>query len=338
MRQFFLKRLSNPRCIPTPLFPKPTNFRDPSCHFNFSTHSHNEFNSSEKTKTALVLGSSGCLGKTVTDHLGKYLDMQVIGADVVNLDNGDKDSSSSSSLDAFVPIPTWEQHPGVGDVTEALVRGLCDVLDEDEEIDVIICASGGWEGDPELSNAHTTNQEEYIAEAKAYGNTIDKMMEKNLFPVLASGYAADRFMAEEGLFVVIGATAALSPTPGMMGYGLSKVGAHHFVQTMGEISGKSLTTKSRRRKARSLRKDKEYLDTLSIVGILPTTLDTPSNRNAMPHADFTQWTKPQDIANEIGKWIQMPPLRPHSGALVKVFPTTTKTGSGSSGASFNVVR
>jgi dihydropteridine reductase len=119
----------------------------------------------------------------------------------------------------------------------------------------------------------------------------------------------------------------------MLGYGLSKVGAHHYIQTIGEMSGKSVTTKSRRKKARALRKDNEYLDTLSIVGILPTTIDTPANRNAMPDADFNQWTKPQDIATEIGTWIKMPPLRPHSGSLVKVFPN--KTGGG---ASFNLVR
>jgi dihydropteridine reductase len=135
------------------------------------------------------------------------------------------------------------------------------------------------------------------------------------------------------LFVVIGATVALSPTPGMLGYGLSKTGVHHFIQTVGEICGKSVTTKSRRKKARKLRKDNEYLDTLSIVGILPTTVDTPNNRDAMPEADFSLWTQPQDIAAEIGTWIQISAMRPHSGSLVKVFPN--KTGGG---ASFNLVR
>jgi dihydropteridine reductase len=119
----------------------------------------------------------------------------------------------------------------------------------------------------------------------------------------------------------------------MLGYGLSKTGVHHFIQTVGEICGKSVTTKSRRKKARKLRKDNEYLDTLSIVGILPTTVDTPNNRDAMPEADFSLWTQPQDIAAEIGTWIQISAMRPHSGSLVKVFPN--KTGGG---ASFNLVR
>jgi dihydropteridine reductase len=119
----------------------------------------------------------------------------------------------------------------------------------------------------------------------------------------------------------------------MLGYGLSKVGAHHFVHTLGETTGKSIATKSRRRQARRLRKDSEYLDTLSAVGILPTTIDTPSNRDAMPKADFNQWTKPIDIAKEIGTWIKTPPLRPHSGSLVKVHPA-----SRGDGATFTLVR
>lgn len=135
-----------------------------------------------------------------------------------------------------------------------------------------------------------------------------------------------------GLFVVIGATVALSPTPGMLGYGLSKAGVHHFIQTLGETTGKAITTRSRRQKARRLRKDSEYLDSLSVVGILPTTIDTPSNRVAMPHADFNDWTKPIDIAKEIGTWIRKPPLRPHSGSLVKVHPSKEE------GATFTVVR
>ena len=134
------------------------------------------------------------------------------------------------------------------------------------------------------------------------------------------------FCHPSGLFVAIGATAALSATPGMLAYGLSKVGTHHFVQTLGETTGKSTTLRSMRQKARRLRKHSQYLDDLSVVGILPTTIDTPSNRKATPEANFDSWTKPEDIAKEIGYWIARPPMRPHSGSLMKVFPA--KDGGG----------
>lgn len=118
----------------------------------------------------------------------------------------------------------------------------------------------------------------------------------------------------------------------MLAYGLSKGGTHHFIQTLGETTGKAVTTRSKRQKARRLRKNSEYLDSLSVVGILPTTIDTPSNRKGMPEADFSMWTKPADIAKKIGGWIEEPALRPHSGALIKVHPA--KDG----GAAFTLAR
>lgn len=33
--------------------------------------------------------------------------------------------------------------------------------------------------------------------------------------------------------------------------------------------------------------------------VVPSTIDTPQNRNAMPDADFSNWVKPEDIANVI---------------------------------------
>ena len=125
--------------------------------------------------------------------------------------------------------------------------------------------------------------------------------------------------------MAIGATPALSATPGMMGYGLSKAATHHIVQTLGACTGKSMETKTKRKAGRHFRQFAENLDTLSVVGVLPTTIDTPTNRTGMPDADFTKWTKPRDIAEEIGRWAMNPPLRPHSGSLVKV--ATTEKGS-----------
>ena len=94
---------------------------------------------------------------------------------------------------------------------------------------------------------------------------------------------------------------------------------------MGANTGKSLETRVKRREGRRFRQFAAQLDTMSVVGILPTTIDTPSNRQANPTADTDGWTKPHDIAVEIGRWVDAPQLRPHSGALVKV--TSTEEGS-----------
>lgn len=158
----------------------------------FSSYEGDGYHSSEEQKTALVLGCSGALGRTLTRHLSKNLDMHVIGVDVVDLPSG-----QDSYLDTFISIPAGNRLTGVGGATEALVSSLCDVMDGGEEIDVIVCASGGWEGDPAVPGA-ASGEDDFIAGAKAYGETIDKMMEMNLAPVLAAGYAANRFMADAG--------------------------------------------------------------------------------------------------------------------------------------------
>jgi hypothetical protein len=118
--------------------------------------------------------------------------MQVLGADVVDLPD-----DTDTSLDAFISIPTSNERPALGDVTAALVQGISDALADGEEIDAIICAQGGWQGDPPLPKPDVS-LEEFIRGAKEYGENIDKMMQMNLNPVLAANYAANMFMAEEG--------------------------------------------------------------------------------------------------------------------------------------------
>lgn len=146
-----------------------------------------------RQKVALVLGSSGALGKAVTTHLDRNLGMQVLGADIVKL----PDDEPGSPLDAFIELPKLQSPASLGDLTVSLVQGISDVLDDGEEIDAIICASGGWMGDPPLPKSDAT-EEDFLRGAREYGETMHKMLDMNLYPVLAAGYAANRFMADEG--------------------------------------------------------------------------------------------------------------------------------------------
>lgn len=272
-------------------------------------------------KTALVVGSSGVLGSAVARHLSR-MNINVIGADI-------QEVSETAQLYDFVPLPHPSQgDASLGEVTRRLTTGVQHVLGEDGTLDAIIVASGGWEGDPPFVEDETIEDG-----ALAYGDSIDRMMKMNLQPVVSAGYVAQHFMnpTNGGLFVVIGATAALSPTPGMMGYGLSKTACHHFVQSFGTMTGAALHTKAQRKKSLKLRKNLASLDDLTVVGILPTKIDTPTNREAEPKADFAKWTDPRDMAKEIGDWVTDEHLRPHSGSLVKVFP-------GADGATFQLAR
>ena len=90
-------------------------------------------------KTALVIGSSGALGSTVSKYLSRELGMAVIGADILELPNDF--NSSDWELDGFITLPTMTQRPSVADVTVDLALGLNDILGEEDEIDLIVCAS-----------------------------------------------------------------------------------------------------------------------------------------------------------------------------------------------------
>lgn len=229
-------------------------------------------------------------------------------------------------------------------------------------LDAIVCAAGGWCGDPvppPFSAHHPSATEgrrrslpELLEGAVAHADAVESMRRMNFDPVVAAAYLAQHFMVRAGddgdgdgdagggghhggLLVVIGATAALQPTPGMLAYGLSKSAAHFCVQTLGACTGGGAGgSKAMRQAGRAARHHLPSLDDLTVVGILPTMLDTAANRaqqkqppqqhgTAPPDADAATaaaaWTKPEHIAAEIGRWITTPPLRPHSGALVKVY-------------------
>ena len=319
-----------------------------------SVHQNNQ-----KKKTALVLGSSGALGSSVAHHLSQSLGMRVLGADVMELPNDL--AAGGWELDGFIELQQRDENNNTGsclaELCVELVRGVefClrdlranqqdyDDDDDGEEatslqgLDAIVCANGGWHGDPPVPsfNAGDDASSRYkLIEAGAldYANTISDMMHMNLHPVLAAGYVAQHFCNPTGssIMVVMGATAALSPTPGMLGYGLAKAATHHLVQTLGASTGPSLESKSVRKAGRKTRQKLPALDELTVVGILPTMIDTEANRRADPNGSFDQWTKPHHIAREIGTWIEKPPLRPHSGSLIKVYQ---KAGA----ASFELVR
>jgi NAD(P)-dependent dehydrogenase (short-subunit alcohol dehydrogenase family) len=145
-----------------------------------------------RQRIALVLGSSGCLGNAVAHHFSTSLGIKILGADVVS-----PSDDFRTALHSFIQLPAYDHPAAVSDVTRSLVEGLDGVLEDGEELDAIICANGGWIGDPKLPNPDDTD-DNFMAGIKDYGDIINKMLEMNLFPVLAAGYAANKFMADEG--------------------------------------------------------------------------------------------------------------------------------------------
>ncbi|HYW61611.1 MAG TPA: 3-oxoacyl-ACP reductase FabG [Bradyrhizobium sp.] len=80
-----------------------------------------------------------------------------------------------------------------------------------------------------------------------------------------------------GRIVNIGAIGALQAGSGMGPYAASKAGVHRLTEALAaELKGK-----------------------VTVNAVLPSTIDTPANRAAMPTADFTKWVSAEELANVI---------------------------------------
>uniref|UniRef100_A0A8C4TUE5 Dihydropteridine reductase n=1 Tax=Falco tinnunculus TaxID=100819 RepID=A0A8C4TUE5_FALTI len=161
----------------------------------------------------------------------------------------------------------------------------------EEKVDAILCVAGGWAGGS--------------AKAKSLYNNCDLMWKQSVWTSTISSHLATKHLKEGGLLTLTGAQAALSGTPGMIGYGMAKGAVHQLCQSLaGANSG--LPSGS------------------AAVAILPVTLDTPANRKSMPGADFSSWTSLEFIAETFYNWITGK-NRPNSGSLIQVITTGGKT-------------
>ena len=102
--------------------------------------------------------------------------------------------------------------------------------------------------------------------------------------------------ASEGRIINIGAGAAVKTGMGMGAYAASKSGVHRLTEALAEeVAGTSLT----------------------VNAILPSIIDTPTNRKDMPDADFSDWVQPGAIADVI-MFLASPASRAITGGLIPV--------------------
>lgn len=102
--------------------------------------------------------------------------------------------------------------------------------------------------------------------------------------------------ASEGRIINIGAGAAVKADMGMGAYAASKAGIHKLTESLSEeLAGSSIT----------------------VNAILPSIIDTPTNREDMPDADFSDWVQPDAIADVI-LFLASPAARAINGGLIPV--------------------
>lgn len=137
---------------------------------------------------------------------------------------------------------------------------------------------------------------------KVEGTTLEdfeEMLRLNLVPAFNLAHAAMPRLVQEGggAFVCVSARAALQPFSGASGYITAKAAVLAFVNVL----------------------DAEYRQAgVRCNAVLPSVIDTPANRTAMPDADSSKWVPPEQIARVI-RFLCSEDSEPTSGAAVPVY-------------------
>ncbi|MGC1366477.1 MAG: SDR family NAD(P)-dependent oxidoreductase [Candidatus Acidiferrum sp.] len=219
---------------------------------------------SADNKVVLVAGGTGGLGRAVS------LAFVESGARVtVTFQRpGDLDELKKAASAKLVNADGSSLDGHAVDVTdEAAVAKLMDrIVERNGCLDCLVNAVGGYAGGTKLWELET------------------KVFEQQLALNLRAGFvlarAAARVMVKQGsgAIVNVASKAAVDHAAGAAAYAASKAAAVAMIDCLAaDLKGTGVRANS----------------------ILPSIIDTPANRKAMPKANFASWPKPEEIARVI---------------------------------------
>jgi NAD(P)-dependent dehydrogenase (short-subunit alcohol dehydrogenase family) len=103
--------------------------------------------------------------------------------------------------------------------------------------------------------------------------------------------------AGEGRLIAVGSRAGEEPPATVAAYSASKAALHALVRSLAaEIRNSGVTANV----------------------VMPSTIDTPENRAAMPDQDFSRWVRPESIASLI-LWLASPAAADVNGARIPIY-------------------
>lgn len=167
---------------------------------------------------------------------------------------------------------------------DKLIQALDGPLRDLGRVDVLCHLAGGFQAG---SAAHETAAQDW-----------DLMMDLNARSLMhiAAAVVPHMLAQRQGRIVAVGAMAGLKGAAGMGAYAASKSALMRLVESMsGELRDHGI----------------------NVNCVLPSTLDTPGNRTAMPDADPSRWVGLDALAEVIG-FLASDAARAVHGALVPV--------------------
>ena len=175
----------------------------------------------------------------------------------------------------------------------------------------VVVAAGGWAG----GDAHESGFLESVmfmwrcnALSAAAGATL-----ASFGLPLPSSHPTREGAHLPATLVFTGAAAARggSATPGMLGYGMAKAATHQLASSLrvlaSSVADKETEELQEEQGIVGEGKEEPYCGIIgtgrtTVLAVLPQTIDTPANREGMPGADFSSWTRPEAIATAIGQF------------------------------------
>lgn len=198
--------------------------------------------------------------------------------------SGDKVARIDYAQQPSEPVTGALDIGGVDLTASAATQAAVDkVLAAHGSIDVLVNVAGGFAWETLEGGSLDT-----FARMHAMNLVTNATITKLALPALKA--------SASGRIINIGAGGAIKAAMGMGAYAASKAGVHRLTEALAEeLAGTSVT----------------------VNAVLPSIIDTPTNRADMPDADFSTWVQPAAIAEVIG-FLASPAARSITGALIPV--------------------
>jgi NAD(P)-dependent dehydrogenase (short-subunit alcohol dehydrogenase family) len=211
--------------------------------------------------------------------LGTYVTRAFLEAGATVVGTSRKIQQSDFSSPDFTAMPAEiSTREGAKVLVDQLVARL-------GKLDVLAHTVGGFAGGQSIADTDDA--------------TFQRMFDLNLnsvFHILGATIPALR-RTGDGRIIAIGSRAALEPGAGVGAYSASKAAMVSLIRTV------ALENKDAGVRANV---------------ILPGTMDTPANRNAIPNADISKWVRPGAVANLI-TWLAGDTGKDINGAVIPVY-------------------